>query len=35
VYYSETAKGMPFDFTPQAIVAHIARMRDAITLIEE
>jgi hypothetical protein len=34
-YYGETAKGMPFDLTPQVAVSHIARVRDAVTIVEE
>lgn len=34
-YYGETAKGMPFDLTPQGVASHIARMRDAVTVVEE
>jgi hypothetical protein len=34
-YYAQTAKGMPFDLTRQGVVSHLARMRDAVTLVEE
>ncbi|TFH64063.1 MAG: DUF4332 domain-containing protein [Gemmatimonadales bacterium] len=34
-YYDEVGKGKPFDFTAGAVASHLARMREAVAIVEE